>query len=174
MSKESEAFAERCYAALKEAQICGCKLTPEEARAVIARCYEATNKAKRAAFTPPTPEEVTAYSIGIGWPLDGVAWCLGYETKGWCISGTTKMKSWRSAVEKWKRDGIKTKFTPFVQPRKVAIEMPEGLRDWINEEMPQCPYARGGDREHLPWSEWEELHRKEILRQFNAQQKQPA
>jgi hypothetical protein len=169
MSKESEAFAARCYDELKAAQICGQKLTPDEARAVIAKCYESTNKAKRAAFTPPTPEEVTAYSIGIGWPLDGVSWCLGYEKKGWCISGNAKMKSWRSAVEHWKRDGIKTKFTPHVAPRKVAIEMPDGLRDWINEEMPNCPYARGQDREHLPWSEWEETHRKEILRQFNQQ-----
>jgi len=172
MSKESEAFAEKCYAALKEAQICGHKLTPEEAKAVIARCYETTSKAKRAAFTPPTPEEVTAYSIGIGWPLDGVEWCKSYEQKGWKV-GQSKMVSWRATIERWKAGGFKTHRTPFVTPRKVAIEMPDGLREWINEEMPQCPYAHGGDREHQSWSQWDETHRKEILRQFN-QQKQRA
>jgi len=173
MSKESEAFAERCYTALKDAQICGQKLTPPEAKHIIATCYESTNKAKRAAFTPPTPEEVTAYSIGIGWPLDGAEFCLCYEKKDWCISGRTKMKSWRATVEYWKIKGIKTTRTPFFQTRKAALQMPDGLRDWINEEMPQCPYARGGDREHQPWDQWDSIHRTEIIRQFN-QQKQPA
>lgn len=160
-------------AEMDSARVLGHKLTRPEAISIIARCYESTNKAKRSAFTPPTPEEVTAYSIGISWPLDGAEWCLAYEKKGWCISGRTKMVSWRSAIEYWKRAGIKTQRTPYIQPRKVAIEMPEGLRDWINEEMPQCPYARGGEREHESWDQWDQTHRKEILRQFN-QQKQTA
>lgn len=53
---------------------------------------------------PPTPEQVTAYSASIGYPLDGQAWCDSYAAKGWLV-GKAKMKDWQAAVRNWKRNG---------------------------------------------------------------------
>lgn len=53
---------------------------------------------------PPDPEQVSAYSTFIGYPLDGDGWCDTYEQKGWMV-GRTKMKNWQSAVRNWKRSG---------------------------------------------------------------------
>ena len=66
-----------------------------------------SQKTARAArkFTPPTPQEVTDFSASIGYPLNGEAWCLHYEVKGWVTSGSSKMRSWRAAVHKWKAEG---------------------------------------------------------------------
>ena len=55
---------------------------------------------------PPTPEQVTAYSIEIGYPLDGQAWCDSYAQKGWTV-GKVKMKDWQAAVRNWKANGWK-------------------------------------------------------------------
>jgi hypothetical protein len=61
-------------------------------------------RAKNKAGTniPPTPEEVTAYSAEIGYPLNGQKWCDAYEAKGWMISGKNKMKNWQAAVRNWR------------------------------------------------------------------------
>lgn len=58
-------------------------------------------------FVPPSPEEVTAYSAEIGYPLDGQGWCDAYAQKGWAIRGSTKMKDWKAAVRNWKTSGYK-------------------------------------------------------------------
>jgi len=58
----------------------------------------------RRVFSPPSPEEVTAYAAEIGYPLDGQAWCDSYAQKGWLV-GKAKMKDWRAAVRNWKRNG---------------------------------------------------------------------
>ena len=71
-----------------------------------------TKKKRAASFVPPTPAEVTAYSIEIGYPLDGVEWCEGYQTKGWKTSGSAKMVDWQAAVRKWKAGGWKTQNVP--------------------------------------------------------------
>lgn len=49
----------------------------------------------------PTPEQVTAYSTEIGYPMDGQAWCDSYAQKGWMV-GKNKMKDWKAAVRNWK------------------------------------------------------------------------
>lgn len=124
----------------------------KETMAKINDAWHASRKpkrVKRAPFTPPTPEGVTAYSIEIGWPLDGVSWCLGYATKDWCTSGSAKMKDWRLAVQKWKRDGIHTKITP--TPQKAAasgLEEPPGFRPWFIET------RSGGETAFRPWKQW--------------------
>lgn len=62
---------------------------------------------KRAIFTPPKPEEVTAYARSLGFELDGHAFCDHYETRGWVPKGYTRqMKSWKAAVRTWRRNGI--------------------------------------------------------------------
>jgi hypothetical protein len=53
---------------------------------------------------PPTPEQVTAYSASIGYPLDGQEFVDSYAAKGWLV-GKTKMKDWQAAVRNWKRNG---------------------------------------------------------------------
>jgi hypothetical protein len=53
---------------------------------------------------PPTPEQVTAYSASIGYPMDGQKWCDQYAAKGWSV-GRTKMKDWQAAVRNWKTNG---------------------------------------------------------------------
>ena len=107
-------------------------------------------RAKRtAAFVPPTPEEVTAYSISIGWPLDGVSWCLGYATKGWCTSGTAKMKNWQLAVQKWKREGIKTKITP--EGKAETQKGPSEPPDWLEWMRVNCPQWAGFERGTITW-----------------------
>lgn len=53
---------------------------------------------------PPTPEQVTAYSASIGYPMDGQKWCDQYGAKGWIV-GKTKMKDWQCAVRNWKTNG---------------------------------------------------------------------
>ena len=62
-------------------------------------------RAKRAGFTPPTPEDVTAYSLEVGYPLDGQGFCDHYQTKNWKVGGSTKMADWKAAVRKWKASG---------------------------------------------------------------------
>src|SRR5690606_16518778 len=53
-----------------------------------------SDKPKRQGFVQPSPEEVTAYSLEIGYPMDGQAWCDSYAAKGWMI-GKAKMKDWK-------------------------------------------------------------------------------
>lgn len=100
--------------------------------------YRAEKKRRAASFSPPGPEEVTAYSQEIGWPLDGVAWCLGYEQKGWEISKGKPMRSWRAAVQNWKRNQWKTRITPLTNEERQIPEPLGALRfmeinypDWI-------------------------------------------
>ena len=58
-------------------------------------------------FVPPSPEEVEAYSVSVGYPLNGQEWCDKYQQKGWMV-GKNKMKDWRAAVRNWKQSGWKT------------------------------------------------------------------
>lgn len=72
----------------------------EEDSAVLT--LESVPASKR--FTPPTPEEVAAYSAEIGYPMSGQDWCDSYAQKGW-MTGKNKMKDWRAAVRTWKANG---------------------------------------------------------------------
>jgi uncharacterized protein YdaU (DUF1376 family) len=71
-------------------------------------CLQSPNNTKREKvnFTPPTAEEVEAYSKEIGYPLNGQGWCDTYEQKGWMV-GKSKMKSWKAAVRNWKTSGYR-------------------------------------------------------------------
>ena len=53
-------------------------------------------------FTPPTADEVSAYSDEINAGVDGQQFVDFYESKGWMI-GKNKMKDWKAAVRTWKR-----------------------------------------------------------------------
>lgn len=58
-------------------------------------------KAKK--FTKPTPEEVTAYGLEIGFQIDGQRFVDYYEARGWEYKKNSPMKEWRAAVRTWKR-----------------------------------------------------------------------
>lgn len=53
-------------------------------------------------FTPPTADEVSAYSDEISAGVDGQQFVDFYKSKGWMI-GKNKMKDWKAAVRTWKR-----------------------------------------------------------------------
>lgn len=61
-----------------------------------------SEKPKRPTFTPPSPQEVTAYCIESGIEVDANAFCDYYESNGWMV-GKNKMKSWKAAVRNWER-----------------------------------------------------------------------
>lgn len=111
-------FGERCVERIRAQLSAGClrwsQLNGEAVAKLINEQMEAEDipaklkrAQKRAAFVPPTPDEVTRYSAEIGWPMDGEAWCANYALKGWCTSGSTKMVDWKWAVKKWKSRGWK-------------------------------------------------------------------
>jgi len=91
-------------------------------------------KKERSVFVPPTPEEVTAYSIEIKWPLDGIAFCLHYEVKAWHTGGNAKMKNWKAAVRNWKRNEWKTKSAPRIAGVVTSLPEPEEWRGRVHAE----------------------------------------
>ncbi|MCJ7824510.1 MAG: hypothetical protein MUP44_06390 [Anaerolineales bacterium] len=100
---------------------------------------KAKTRAKRAAFTPPTPEEVTEYSVSIGYPMDGESWCAHYEAKDWKISGSTKMTNWKAAVRNWKGKGWKLEGAPTRKLQNGQIEYREvvGWKEFLMERTAQ-------------------------------------
>ena len=58
--------------------------------------------AKRRRFVPPSPEEVLAYCIEKGYPIDAGRFCDYYASKGWRV-GSSPMKDWMAAVRAWAR-----------------------------------------------------------------------
>ncbi len=60
---------------------------------------------------PPTPEQVEAYSLSIGYPIKGHAFCDFYASKGWVV-GKAKMKDWQAACRTWRQRYIGTPTNP--------------------------------------------------------------
>lgn len=54
----------------------------------------------RVRFTPPTPEDVSAYCDEKGYQIDADRFCDFYASKGWRV-GNQPMKDWRAAVRTW-------------------------------------------------------------------------
>ena len=59
---------------------------------------------KRAAFTPPTLEEVKAFCDENHLAVDEQRFFDYYESNGWMV-GKNKMKSWEAALRNWARKG---------------------------------------------------------------------
>lgn len=119
---------------------------------------------QREPFMPPLPAEVEAYSISIGWPLNGVSWCEGYQTKGWCTSGTAKMRDWKAAVRKWKAEGWQTAKRPAkgLETPKEAIPEPAGWYAWTQTNLPNCIWL------DKPWQEWPQDAQKHVVKEMHA------
>lgn len=58
-------------------------------------------KPKRKRFTPPTPDEVTAYCQERQNGIDPQAFLDYYEAQGWKLSNGNAMKDWKAAVRNW-------------------------------------------------------------------------
>lgn len=63
-----------------------------------------TADSKTRLVVPPSPADVTAYFLSIGYPVSGDEFCDSYQQKGWVV-GKAKMKDWQSACRNWKRNG---------------------------------------------------------------------
>lgn len=86
-------------------------------------------------FVPPSPDEVTAYAVSVGYPLDGAGWCDTYAQKGWMV-GKTKMKDWRAAVRNWKAQGYK------IGPSETLFASRDLRQQAAHEERLANPNAR--------------------------------
>ena len=58
---------------------------------------------KRAAFIPPTIEEVRAYCQERGKGIDPERWLNHYAANGW-MRGKTKIVDWKAAVRTWENN----------------------------------------------------------------------
>lgn len=115
---KSPTIGQRCAEQLKTAKlICAAagKIMSWEQVAEVIDGVVAPPKAARSAKSgpalhgdpckiPPTPDQVTAYSASIGYPMNGASWCDSYEQKGWKV-GKGRMKNWQAAVRNWKTNG---------------------------------------------------------------------
>lgn len=70
---------------------------------LVESSLERREGARAARFTPPTPEEVSAYAAGKGHAsFDATRFVSYYESNGWRV-GRNPMRSWRAAVDNWAR-----------------------------------------------------------------------
>lgn len=143
-------FAVFAFEALSEyaKEVPGGKLSRKmwmEQMDVIHKAWHAARDEKKArakAFVPPAPAEVESYSISIGWPLDGASFCAGYEAKGWCISGRTKMRSYQATIRKWKAEGWTTKRHPAMPVNGHAMTEPAGWLDFMRANYADCVFIK--------------------------------
>lgn len=80
------------------------------------------SKGESKRFTPPTPDDVSAYALEKGYVIDAEAFCDFYTSKGWKV-GKDSMKDWQAAVRNWvrrdKEDG-KTPQAPKPKPPQTG------------------------------------------------------
>lgn len=75
----------------------------------------------RARFSPPSPEDVSAYAAERGLDIDAAAFVDFYAAKGWKV-GTSPMRDWRAAVRNWcRRDGGRGRPGPSGQAPRGAV-----------------------------------------------------
>jgi len=86
---------------LRPDEVCGQAIV-ERAEGTTPVVEHKTASASSKRFTPPTADEVAAYSDEINAGVDGQQFVDFYASKGWMI-GKNKMKDWKAAVRTWKR-----------------------------------------------------------------------
>lgn len=75
----------------------------------------------RARFSPPSPDDVSAYAAERGLDIDAAAFVDFYAAKGWKV-GTSPMRDWRAAVRNWcRRDGGRGRVGPSGQASRGAV-----------------------------------------------------
>lgn len=94
---------------------------------------------KRAAFKPPTVEQVSEYTRSRGSPVDPEAFVAYYASKGWKV-GNTAMKNWKAAIVTWeKRENEKRNGTA----GKPVWESPADRRRQLDEALARAEGAAG-------------------------------
>lgn len=94
----------------------GAQVRLVEDRLVENRLVEEENPAKHTRFTPPTPQDVSAYASRKGISLDENRFCDFYAAKGWRV-GSSPMRDWRAAARNWARRDAQAP-----APRKAVSE----------------------------------------------------
>ena len=85
------------------------------------KIQEPEGREKRARFSPPTAEDVSAYAQGAGLRLNAERFVDFYASKGWKV-GSSPMRDWRAAARNWAaRDDAP----------KAASPPPRQLRDQL-------------------------------------------
>jgi hypothetical protein len=130
----------------------------------------AAERKARAAFVPPSPAEVEAYSREIGWPMNGCDWCDAYAKKGWKV-GTVGMRDWKAAVRTWKAQHIlpSTAGTPLSTPAPAAAGLaePEGWQAFIDKHLvDHCRYKTGNSPGAVPWAKVDSIFKKFLIEEM--------
>lgn len=123
----------------------------------------------REAFIPPTATDVEIYSTEIGWPMNGVGWLAHYEKKGWEIGKGTKMKDWKAGVRYWKAQGIQCGKPVTKANNYLGKPAPLGWRVWVDDNLPDCAYAKGNEKATVPWELIDPTAQKAICDQMPKQ-----
>ncbi len=77
--------------------------TPDSVGTKSVLIKEKKTKESNSRFAPPTPDEVSAYALSAGLPVDGNRFVDFYASKGWKV-GKNQMKDWQAAVRTWGRN----------------------------------------------------------------------
>lgn len=89
------------------------------------------DKKKIPRFSPPSPDEVSAYCRENGYQVDGQSFCDFYTSKGWRV-GNQPMKDWQAAVRTWARHDAK----PSAQrPVKTVTAQQYRQREYTDDEL---------------------------------------
>lgn len=75
---------------------------PETETEIETEGEKETEARKRAAFHPPTVEQVAEYICSRGSPVDPQQFVDFYASKGWMV-GKSKMKDWQASVRTWEQ-----------------------------------------------------------------------
>ena len=78
-----------------------------------------TKKQANKRFQPPAIEEVKQHCKEKGIKVDPVQFVNFYEAKGWMI-GKNKMKSWKAAIQTWKKSEPEVKLAGAHKPYKPS------------------------------------------------------
>ena len=91
-------------------------------------------------FTPPSPEEVSAYVRETGAQVDPERFCDFYASKGWKV-GNAPMRDWRAAVRIWAKREDRGQPPP--SPASGASSPPEKVVG--HQQYPQRSYTNNYD-----------------------------
>jgi len=96
----------------------------------------------------PSPEQVAAYALSIGFKLNGNWFVDYYESKGWMV-GRTPMKNWQAAVRTWKHKAAPSALldVPVYDPEKLEKRKRE-----LEEIKEREWQRRQGSPEDWTWS----------------------
>jgi hypothetical protein len=123
------------------------KVSPTNLSLFEAEAAPAPKETHQRNVIPPTPEQVTAYSLSVGYPMDGEVWCDSYAQKGWMV-GKAKMRDWQAAVRNWKASGWtagkpKKEEQPPGDHDMIEIYEPARWRESLSGDAMLGGYARG-------------------------------